>query len=307
MPGMAILNLVPPALRAGDLVALVAPSGPVGPDRVTSATDVLTGWGLRVRVGPHALNRHTFLAGTDDQRLSDLNAALRDPEVRGVLCLRGGYGLQRIVDDVDYAAVRADPKAVLGFSDITALHLGLWSAARLVTVHGPNAGRLDHDLEETARRALMTTEPIQVIADANEETFPVRVAGRAEGVLLGGNLTILAASAGTPHAPGPAGAVLLIEDVNEAPYRVDRALVQLGRAGLLTGLAGVAVGQFTGCGGPAVVDTLRDRLGRLGIPVLGGLPIGHGDHQVAVRLGTPVVLDATAGTLTERDRAADIG
>ncbi|MET0425681.1 MAG: LD-carboxypeptidase, partial [Actinoplanes sp.] len=281
-------------------------SGWMRPERVAAATEVLTGWGLRVRVGEHALNRHTFLAGPDVQRLHDLNTALRDPEVRGVLCLRGGYGLQRIVDDVDYAAVRADPKPVLGFSDITALHLGLWSAARLVTVHGPNAGRLDRDTEETARRALMTTAPIRVTADRSEETFPVRVEGRAEGVLLGGNLTILAATAGTPHAPDPAGALLLIEDVNEAPYRVDRALVQLDRAGLLDGLAGVAVGQFTGCGGPAIVDTLRERLGHRGIPVLGGLPIGHGDHQVAVRLGTPFVLDANAGTLAERDRGAGI-
>ncbi len=301
-----MIDFGPRRLHAGDLVALVAPSGAVPPERAIAAADVLTGWGLRVRMGEHALGRHTYFSGTDDQRLADLNAALRDDEVRGVLCLRGGYGAQRIVDRLDLDAVRADPKLVLGFSDITALHLALWIGAGLPTVHGPTVTQFDRgaaSLTATAcRQALMTGDPVTVTADETETTSPVRVPGRAEGRLLGGNLTLLATSAGTAHRPDLRGAILLLEEVAEEPYRVDRLLVQLARAGWLDGLAGVAVGQFTDCGTadvhqPTVTEVLTERLGSLGVPVLGGLPIGHGPQQVAVGLGVPATLDAEAGTL----------
>lgn len=292
----------PATLRPGDLVALVAPSGAVEHDRLAAASEVLTGWGLRVRLGTHALGRRTFLSGTDDERLADLNDALRDDEVRGVLCLRGGYGAQRIVDRLDLAAVRRDPKLVMGFSDITALHLALWTSAGLATVHGPTVLSLASGADQ-ARHALMTGEPVVVAADEQSETFPVRVPGRATGTLWGGNLTLLATSAGTRHRPDPRGTILLIEDVHEEPYRVDRSLVQLRRAGWLDGLAGVAVGQFTDCAdvdnhGVTVTQVLTDQLTPLQIPVLGGLPIGHGPHQTAIPLGVPAVLDTNAATLT---------
>jgi muramoyltetrapeptide carboxypeptidase len=293
-------------LRAGDLVTLVAPSGWVPPARAQAAVGVLTGWGLRIRMGPHALGRHTYLSGTDEERLADLNDALRDPSVRGILCLRGGYGAQRIVDRLDLDAARADPKVVAGFSDITALHLALWAGAGLPTVHGPTVTQFDRGAASltatAARHALMSGEPVTVTALDDEGTRDVRVPGRAEGLLLGGNLTLLATSVGTRFRPDLRGAILLLEDVHEEPYEIDRFLVQLTRAGWLDGLAGVAVGQFTDCGTPdisqpGVVEVLTERLTPLGVPVLGGLPIGHGDQQVAVGLGVPAVLDATAGTL----------
>jgi muramoyltetrapeptide carboxypeptidase len=297
----------PHTLKEGDLVALVAPSGPVPPERAAAAVDVLVGWGLRVRMGAYALGRHTYFAGTDEERLDDLNAALRDEEVRGVLCLRGGYGMQRIVDGVDLAAVAEDPKLVMGFSDITALHLALWCETRLATVHGPVAAQFDRGADSTtvlsARRALMTSEDITVRADETENTFGVRTSGRAEGVLLGGNLAMLASTVGTRHAPDLTDAVLLIEDVNEEPYRVDRMLTHLLRAGWLNAVRGIAVGQFTDCvdeGRTTVEDVLTERLAALGVPVLGGLPIGHGEQQTAVGLGVPAVLDADAGTLVVR-------
>ncbi|MFI5893082.1 LD-carboxypeptidase [Actinoplanes sp. NPDC051513] len=286
-------------LRVGDLVALVAPSGAIGAEELAAAVRVVESWGLKTRVGRHARGRHSFHSGTDAERLADLNDALRDPAVRGILCLRGGYGLQRIVDDVDFVAARADPKPMMGYSDITALHVALWCEAGLPTVHGPTAGHLFRGADE-ARRALMSGEPIEVAADPAESTFPVRVGGRAEGVLLGGNLTILAATAGTRHRPDLRGAILLIEDVNEAPYRIDRSLVQLRRAGWLDGLAGVAIGQFIRCADETYPRTaeevLAEQLGEK-IPVLGGLPIGHGERQTAVGLGVRAVLDADAGTL----------
>lgn len=298
----------PARLVEGDLVELVSPSGAADPEVVEVAVGVLAGWGLRVRLGEHALGRrHSYLAGTDAQRLADVNRALRDPEVRAVVCVRGGYGAQRIVDGVDFAAARADPKLVMGFSDITALHLGLWCEAGLASVHGPTGSQLargpDSRTVRSARRLLMEGEPVVVAAEADEETFGVRVAGRASGVLLGGNLTLLATGAGTRHRPDLTGAILLLEDVGEDPYRIDRSLVQLQRADWLAGVAGVAVGQFTGCvdedkAEPTAAEVLAEELGSLGVPVLGGLPIGHGQQQVAVGLGVPAVLDADAGTLT---------
>ena len=297
--------LRPPALHPGDLVMLVSPSGPTRPERVARGIELLTHWGLRVETAPNVYARHGYLAGTDPQRLADLNWALRSASVRGVLTTRGGYGVQRIVDDLDFDAVRDDPKVVVGFSDITALQLALWRGARLATVHGPGAAWLDErtgpESAEALRRALMTAEPVMVAARDDEETAPVRLAGTAFGPLLGGNLCLLAASVGTPDRPDLRGAVLLLEEVAEPPYKVDRMLVHLRRSGCLDGVAGVAVGQFTECADEwttTIVDVLREHLGALGVPVLGGLPIGHGRDQLTVPIGVPATLDATAGTLT---------
>ncbi|MEU8658978.1 S66 peptidase family protein [Actinoplanes philippinensis] len=288
----------PGRLRPGDLVALVAPAGPVTETQAADAAGILTIWGLRTRAGRHTLGRRFFLSGTDDERRFDLEEAFRDPEVRGVLCLRGGYGTQRIVDDLDYGAVRADPKLVIGFSDITALHLALWHEAGLATVHGPTGSTLLNDPPTTAaaRQALMTTVPLTVSAAPAAEDTPVHRPGQAGGTLLGGNLTLLAATAGTPHQPDLTGAILLIEEVNEAAYRVDRMIVQLRRSGMLDGLAGVAVGAFTAC--PDADRVLAEHLIPLNIPVLSGLPIGHGPTQLAVPLGVPAHLNADTATLT---------
>lgn len=296
----------PSRLVGGDLVALVSPAGASEAGRIAATVSALEGWGLRVRLGTHARGRHSFFAGTDDERLADLDDALRDPAVRGVFCMRGGYGMQRIVDRVDFGAVRADPKMVMGFSDITALHAALWTEAGLVTVHGPTAGQFDRGpaslTVRAARRAVTRSEPVTVTADPAEPGYALRTEGVAEGTLLGGNLALLAATVGTRHALDTTGAILLLEEVNEEPFRVDRMLVHLSRAGWLDGLRGIALGQFTGCVGgdrnhPVILDVLRDRLTLLGIPVLGGLPIGHGAEQVAVGLGVPARLDTAAGAL----------
>lgn len=297
-------TLHPNVLRAGDAVALVSPAGPLAESRVQAAVQELTGWGLRPRVYPHALDTHSFYAGTDEHRVADLNDALADPEIRAVLCNRGGYGVQRILAHVDFDAVRRDPKLLIGFSDITALHGALWTKARLATVHGPVAGQLELGglFASTVRHALMSTEPVVVEASADEPTYRVRTSGIAEGILLGGNLSMLSTCIGTPYMPDLEGAILLIEDVNEAAYRIDRLLTHLLNCGILQGVAGVAVGQFSEPGnGNAVIksaDVLIERLGDLGIPVLGGLSIGHGDRNIAVSLGTYARLDADSGTLT---------
>ena len=284
---------------------LVSPSGPVPPERVARGVELLTGWGLRVELSPNAYARRGFFAGDDALRVADLNAALADTEVRAVVSTRGGYGAQRVVDAIDMAAVRRDPKVVVGFSDITALQLSLWRGARLATLHGPCAAWRDERTPELSaqslRAAIMGTEPAVVKRDPAEVTAPVSVPGTARGTLLGGNLCLLTSSVGTPDMPDLTGAILLIEDVDEPPYKVDRMLTHLRRAGALDGLAGVAIGQFTNCADEwpvTVMDVLADRLGDLGVPVLGGLPIGHGHGQVTVPVGTPATIDVAAGVLT---------
>lgn len=295
--------LRPPALRAGDQVRLLSPAGPIRREHLDRAVALLTGWQLTVTFGQHAFDRRGFLAGTDADRLADLHDALSDRQVRAVLCTRGGYGVQRIVDGIDPAPVHRDPKIVLGFSDITALHLALWRAARLATLHGPALTLQSDPAPDTVaalRASLFEPTPVTVAADTDEPTAAVTTTGRATGRLVGGNLMMLAASLGTADAPQTDGAILLVEDIAEAPYKVDRMLTQLHRAGLLAKVGGVAVGQFTDCAGqrPTVCEVLAERLHDLGVPILGGLPIGHGTVRYTVPLGTRATLDADAGTLT---------
>jgi muramoyltetrapeptide carboxypeptidase len=301
----------PAALQPGDLVMVVSPAGPAPPDRVAAGIELLRSWGLRPVPAPHAFDRQGYLAGSDPERLADLNAAFANPEVRGVIVTRGGYGTQRIVDYLDFAAVRRDPKVVVGFSDITALQLALWQGARLASVHGPGAAwspeRTGEESAQSLHDALMTTEPVVIKQEPGAQTTPASrlgatgLPGIATGYLLGGNLSLLAATVGTRDFPDLAGAILLIEDVDEAPYRVDRMLTQLRRAGALAGLAGVAVGQFVRCTDQwptDVAEVIGERLGDLGMPVLGGLPIGHGIDQVAVPVGVPATIDVAGATLT---------
>jgi muramoyltetrapeptide carboxypeptidase len=266
---------------------------------------ILRGWGLDVEVAPHVYDRWGYLAGSDADRLADLNAALRDPGVRGVFAARGGYGCQRIVDRMDVAAARRDPKVVVGFSDITSLHGRLWREARLATFYGPMVNWTDSRLgpasEASLRAAVMSTDQVVLTRDPAEPSAAVQVAGRARGRLLGGTLSMLDTSVGAGDLPDLGGAILLIEDIDEAPYSYDRMLTHLRRVGALARINGVAVGQLVGAGEPGERDVpavVQERLGGLGVPVLGGLRIGHGNGQLTVPLGVPAVIDTAAGTLT---------
>lgn len=296
-------------LVPGDRVRLVSPGSAPIHERVELGRRMLESWGLVVEIGAHALDSFGYLSASDADRLADLNAAFADPGVRAVLCTRGGYGTGRIIDGLDFAAVRADPKVVLGYSDITALHLALWKKARLATVHGPMIawnealdGPVDGPVAGLLKAALMSSEPVVVRRDAQIPTSTVTVPGRATGRFLGGNLSLLVQEPRAKNAPDTRGAIVLLEDVDEEPYRVDGMITQLLRDGWFTGVAGVALGTFVNSVGEpgewTIIDVLRDRLAGLGVPVLGGLPIGHDVNPATVPLGTTATLDATAGTLT---------
>jgi muramoyltetrapeptide carboxypeptidase len=299
----------PPALKPGDRVRIVAPAYP-GDARLDRGTEILESFGLVVELGDHVYDTHGYLAGTDADRLADLNAAFRDPGVRCVFGARGGYGTQRIIDGLDVKAVRRDPKVFIGFSDLTVLHGKLWRSARLVSFYGPLAtwtdSRTGPTSIESMRAALMTTDPIVLHRDPAEPSSAVTIKGNATGIasgpLLGGNLTMLDESVSTGDLPHFDGAIFLFEDTGEAPYSYDRMLTHLRRIGALKRIAGVAIGQFNAASVPAGQETaaqaVTDRLADLGVPVLGGLLVGHGNGQLTVPLGAHATIDTTAGTLT---------
>lgn len=303
----------PGILRPGDTVRLVSPASSPSAAAVQRGEELLRSWGLEVEYAEHALDSFGYLAAPDADRLADLNAALADPTVRGVICTRGGYGVQRIIDGVDRRAVRQDPKPVVGFSDITGLQLWLWRNAGLATIHGPMAAwdddRTGPESAEALRAALMTTDRITLKRNPDEPGADVEVPGRATGLLLGGNVSLLAAAVGNRELPGLRGAILFLEDVGEAPYRLDRMLTQMRRSGVLDGVAGIALGQWVDCVGDpgtwTVSEMLRDRLGDLGVPILGGLPIGHGTGQLTMPLGVQATLDTATGTLTAEPAVRD--
>ncbi|MFC8916105.1 LD-carboxypeptidase [Streptomyces sp. NPDC057116] len=295
----------PSRLRPGDRVAVVAASGPVPEDRLRAGLDVLRGWGLDPVVMPHVLDVHPelpYLAGTDEDRARDLTRAWCDPSVAAVICARGGYGAQRMADLLDWTAIRAaGPKVFVGYSDVTALHEAFAVRMGLATLHGPMAGVLTFLKDPVTRESLRATlfEPESVRVLGLEGARPM-VPGRARGVTLGGCLALLAADLATPHGrPSSRGGLLLLEDIGEEPYRLDRILTQLLRANWLEGVHGVALGSWEECGPyPEVRATLADRLGGLGVPVVEQLGFGHGPTTLTIPLGVPATLDAEAGTLT---------
>ncbi|MFG2126305.1 LD-carboxypeptidase [Streptomyces sp. NPDC048751] len=294
----------PPRLAPGARVAVVAPSGPVPEERLQAGLDVLRGWDLDPVVAPHVLDRHgefPYLAGTDADRAADFQGAWCDPAVDAVLCARGGYGAQRIVDLLDWDALRAaGPKVLVGFSDVTALHEAFAVRLGLVTLHGPMAAGVDFlknaRAQEHLRATLLAPETVRVISSGGRALLP----GRARGVLLGGCLCLLAAERGTPHARASAdGGLLCLEDVGEETYRLDRYLTQLLRAGWLDGVRGVLLGSWERCDPyDRVRALLAERLGGLGVPVVEEFGFGHCEGALTIPFGVAAELDAEAATVT---------
>ncbi|MFF8860463.1 LD-carboxypeptidase [Streptomyces sp. NPDC015139] len=296
--------LRPARLAPGARVAVVAPSGPVPEERLQAGLDVLRGWDLDPVVAPHVLDRHRefgYLAGTDADRAADFQHAWCDPAVDAVLCARGGYGVQRMVDLLDWEAMRAaGPKVFVGFSDITVLHEAFATRLGLATLHGPMAAGVDFvkntRAQEHLRATLFAPETVRTIASGGTALVP----GRARGVTLGGCLCLLAAELGTPHArASAAGGLLCLEDVGEETYRLDRYLTQLLRAGWLDGVRGVLLGSWENCADHTEVrPLLADRLGALGVPVVEDFGFGHCAGALTIPFGATAELDADAATLT---------
>lgn len=303
----------PRRLREGDVIGLIAPAGYVADEeRLARIVATVRSMGLEPRLAPNLLHRAGYLAGSDQERAASIQAMFADPEVRALWAVHGGWGSQRVLPHLDFRRIAAQPKLLIGSSDITALHLALAARTRCPTIHGPNAAHSWGEDPRAAFRALAFDGSAPTIANPpNPDPFlpdpwPIRTLrpGKARGRLLGGNLSVLAALVGTPWLPSFAGAILFLEDTNEAEYRIDRMLTQLAQAGILKRLAGVVFGQCTNCRNPVptytgyTIDQVIDQhLVPLGVPAFQGARIGHIAANISVPVGVPVEIDATAGSI----------
>ncbi len=299
----------PKALRPGQTIGLLAPSsGLPKPEKLPVAIQYLEALGYRVKTMESCTSRYGYLAGPDALRAEDINCLFRDDTVDAILCVRGGYGATRLLGALDYDAIRANPKVFSGYSDITALHGAFLRRANLVTFHGmmavPDFGgeKVDPFSADCFWRMVGRAEPYGPLDNPPDYPREAIAPGRAEGMLIGGNLSLLASCLGTPYAPSYEGAILFIEEINEKTYAVDRMLTQLKNAGVLNQCAAILLGEFTDCGSERDHDlTLRqvfdDILAPLGIPVLSGIRCGHCTPNLTLPFGIRCTVDATAGTV----------
>lgn len=304
--------ILPPRLKQGDHVRLISPASTPTHEGVEAIVNILKSWGLIPEIGKHVFdNFGGYLAGKDEDRLSDLNDAIRDPNVKAILTTRGGKGAYRIADRIDFESMNKNPKIYIGFSESTVIELALWKYCNISSIHGgiPSwsvANTLSNfpDKIERLFNLLTTANTVEVKSQKDELTSQLTTSGKATGFLMGGNQDMIAMSSGWT-LPNLDGAILLLEDVEKHLGFIDRQLTMLKNSGAFKGLRGIAVGRYLNCG-PAehrqgywtVIDVLRDRLKNLEIPILGGLPIGHGDNTDSIPLGTKAILDADAGLLT---------
>lgn len=310
----------PPRLRLGDTVGLIEPAGfSDDPAHVEGAAQTIRAMGLVPKIGRAVASRFGYLAGTDQQRAADINALFADDSVRAIFAIRGGWGSARLLPYLDWTTIGANPKLLIGSSDVTALHLAIAARSGFPTVHAPNAAsgwrKISWDsfwriafTGETPTFAPPAPPPVAPGADIAAAAARWRTTtihpGKARGRLLGGNLSVLAALVGTPWLPDFDGAVLFLEDVGEAEYRIDRMMTQLALAGVLGKVSGVVFGQCARCTagvpdyiGFTVPQVLEQHLAPLGVPAFHGANIGHVANQFALPSGVEVEIDAAAGSI----------
>ncbi|MCA1582995.1 MAG: LD-carboxypeptidase [Acidobacteria bacterium] len=323
-PASPLPLVKPRALKPGDTVGLISPSSYIFDLwKMDSAVTRLESLGLKSKIGRHAKARHGYMAGTVQERVDDLHAMFSDPTVAAVFCLGGGYGTERLLDSIDYALIRKNPKILLGYSDITGLHLAINRRAGVVTFHGPVAlSSLPAFTLESLKKALFVSEPIGELGNPPEKDplspeFPRHTVapGRARGPIIGGNLTLISTTMGTPYEIDTRGKILFIEDVGEAPYRIDRMLVQLKLAGKLDEAAGIVWGTCTDCTvsnssfevNLSISDLVDEILGGINKPVLAGLVFGHTKEKLTLPIGVMAEMDAAAKTVSIVEAATVAG
>jgi muramoyltetrapeptide carboxypeptidase len=294
----------PPSLRPGDRVGVLSPASPCPTHELEAGFALLKKFGLEVVSGVGGESfQPDYLAGSDEYRASRFNKFVRDPEIRGILCARGGYGSLRILPDIAYEQLRATPKCIVGFSDITALLLACHLKTGLVCYHGPTVSTLATSDQETIE-SFWTAISSNATVDLQFAGAVSLRSGKCEGSVLGGNLTTLIHLLGTPFLPSLSGAILFVEDRGERLYRVDRMFTQLIHTGLAQNISGLILGEFSE-NGPRdeLNDLVRERFAFASFPILSGAPLGHGRRNLTLPLGLPATLDAEAGTLTYHQSA----
>lgn len=294
----------PAALAPGSTLGIIAPASPCyNSDSIANGKKILEDLGFRTVLAPNALKRARYLAGTDRERIADLHKMFLDPHIDGILCLRGGYGTLRILSKINYHIIRRCPKILVGYSDITALQLAIWKRSGLVAFSGPmlatDFGLKPEDFTlKNFYKAVTSYHPLGLVPATPGVKTHVIYPGRARGRLIGGNLSLVTATLGTPYEIDTRGAILFLEEVGEDPYRVDRMLQQLFLAGKLHNAAGVIFGEFVGCEAADMSasftcgEVIADIFSRLKIPCFYGLGPGHGVHKVTLPLGVRAVMDA---------------
>jgi muramoyltetrapeptide carboxypeptidase len=302
--------LKPPALKKGDVIGIVSPaSSPDDFTRIEQGVKYLESLGYRVKLGKHIFKRYGYLSSTDDERADDLNEMFADEKVKAIICVRGGYGTPRLLDKVDYNLIKKKPKIFVGYSDITALQLAIFKKTGLVTFSGPMLAvdiysNFDGFAEDFFWRILTSREKKIEIKNPNGVELNTLKSGKATGTLLGGNLSLIASIMGTKYQPSFNDSVLVIEDIGEEPYRIDRYLSQLKNSGVLYKINACILGQFTDCAPKEPEKSLtleqifNDYLGNLKIPVISNLSYGHIPQKLTLPLGARVRVDAKRQKIT---------
>ncbi|MFZ5516415.1 MAG: S66 peptidase family protein [Candidatus Zhuqueibacterota bacterium] len=300
------------SLRINDeaTIGVVSPaSRPMDDEKFQQGIIYLKTLGHTVIQAPHASDRRGYLAGTDESRADDLNAMFRDPQIDAIFCSRGGYGTPRIIEKIDYEAIRQNPKIFVGYSDITTLSLAIWQQTGLITFSGPMvAVEMANQIHEFTAgnfwKMISSPTPAGLLANPNDVTLKVFHPGEARGRLLGGCLSLINVLLGTPYCPDFSGAIFFIEDIEEEPYRIDRYLAQLNMAGILDSLAGVVLGQFIDCEQKdrtkptlELDEIFHDYFDRLKIPVIQNFAYGHGPVKFTLPVGAQAYLNTNEGGL----------
>lgn len=305
----------PKRLSPGDTLGVIAPASPGNKEQAQAGFKWLEEQGFKLKLGRSVTQTYGFLAGPDDLRLEDIHTMFADPEVNGIICLRGGYGTMRLLPELDYNLISANPKVFVGYSDITALHITITQQTGLVTFHGPMvASDMNSGLSEYTRnyltRAVASPYPLGLINNPPSAAEPMFITpGTAAGELTGGNLSLIAATLGTPYEINTQGKILCLEEVGEAPYRIDRMLTQLLLAGKLQAAAGIVFDVCADCDTDTdppnftVEEVLRDRLEELNKPVLYKLYFGHTSDKATIPFGIKATLSTEAGGLIVMESA----
>ncbi len=287
----------PSRLVPGDTLGIIAPSSPFDKQKFANGLSVLQEIGFRVFFPENIFEQKGYLAGSDAHRADILNSMFTDPGVKGIICARGGYGALRILPLIDFAAIALNPKVFIGCSDVTVLLNAFYSKCGLVSLHGPMVESLASAFDQTKqslRRILLRDEYLTVSCEDRVVIHP----GQASGIMAGGNLTTLCHLVGTPFAPDFSGRILLLEDIGESPYRIDRMLMHMKMAGCFEHIKGIVLGSFKGCGEPDLVYQIVDDIfSNDQIPVLAGFDIGHDEPNLTIPFGISVSLDTSGGTL----------
>jgi muramoyltetrapeptide carboxypeptidase len=303
------MTTIPPYLKRGDTIGITAPAGYMAFEKVQTCIETLNDWGYHVKTGDTLYSEsNTYFSGTDEQRLADFQQLLDDPEVKAILCARGGYGVSRIIDQLNFKKFRKHPKWIIGFSDITVLHSHIYSNYKIATLHAPmaaafNEGEFANPFVQSLKGAL-AGEPASYECKAHE----FNKTGEAKGALLGGNLTLLAHLVGTPSDCKTKNKILFLEDVGEYLYNIDRMFLQLKRSGKLEKLAGLIIGGFTDSKdterpfGQQVYDIIQEHVKDYKYPVCYGFPVSHEKENYALKVGATYALKVseTGAQLTEQ-------